>query len=46
MIQLPHAEVDWKLNAFCKFKCTYCFSEYKNGEIDKTVDQYLNIIWK
>ena len=46
MIELEYAEVSWALNAYCKFQCTYCQPHFKNGELDKTVDQYLSIIDK
>jgi len=46
MIEIEHAEVSWALNAYCKFQCTYCQPQYKTGELDKTLDQYLTVIEK
>jgi organic radical activating enzyme len=46
MIELEYAEVSWALNAYCKFQCAYCQPQFKSGELDKSVDQYLDIIDK
>lgn len=46
MIQLDYAEVSWALNAHCGLGCSYCHSQYKGGDIDKSVDQYLAVIEK
>jgi len=46
MIELEYAEVKWDLNAYCGFQCSYCDSQYKSGDLDKTVDQYLTVIDK
>ena len=46
MIELDYAEVNWELNAHCKFQCAYCDSGYRSGTIDKSVDQYLAVIEK
>ncbi len=46
MISLEYAEVQWDLNAYCKFKCTYCHSRFKNGELKYSVEQYLTVIQK
>ncbi|CAB4241895.1 4Fe-4S single cluster domain containing protein [uncultured Caudovirales phage] len=46
MIELNHAEVSWSLNAYCKFQCAYCLPEFKSGELDKPIDQYLTIVEK
>jgi hypothetical protein len=46
MLELNYAEVSWNLNAYCKFQCAYCPSEFKNGELDKSLDQYLTVVQK
>ena len=46
MIELEYAEISWALNAHCKFQCAYCQPQFKSGELDKSVDQYLAIIDK
>lgn len=46
MIELKHAEVTWLLNAYCKFQCAYCRPDFKSGELDKPLDQYLSVIEK
>jgi MoaA/NifB/PqqE/SkfB family radical SAM enzyme len=46
MIQLEHAEVQWDLNGYCKFQCTYCQSQFKTGELKYSIDQYLTVIEK
>lgn len=46
MIELEYAEVSWALNAYCKFQCAYCQPQFKSGELDKSVEQYLAIIDK
>lgn len=46
MISLDYAEVVWHLNAYCKMQCTYCQPQFKNGELGKSLDQYLSIVQK
>lgn len=46
MINLPYAEVTWMLNAHCKFQCSYCQPQFKNGNLDKSLEQYLSVIEK
>lgn len=46
MIELDYAEVSWALNAHCSLQCSYCHSQYKGGDIDKSVDQYLSVVEK
>lgn len=46
MIELDHAEVSWALNAYCKFQCAYCQPQYKSGELDKSIEQYLTVVEK
>ena len=46
MINLPYAEVTWMLNAHCKFQCSYCQPQFKNGGLNWSLDQYLTIIEK
>jgi organic radical activating enzyme len=46
MIDLAYAEVNWELNAYCKFQCAYCDSGYRNGTLDQSVEQYLSVIEK
>jgi len=46
MIELEYAEVSWFINAHCKLQCSYCHPEFKNGGLDKTLDQYLTVIEK
>ena len=46
MIELEYAEVSWALNAYCKFQCAYCQPQFKSGELDKSVEQYLAVIDK
>lgn len=46
MISLEHAEVSWDLNSHCQFKCSYCRPEWKNGGIDRSIEQYLSIVDK
>ena len=41
---IKEAEVNWKLNSHCKFDCVYCPSQWRGGELDKTLDQYLHIV--
>ena len=46
MIQLEHAEVTWLLNAHCEFKCSYCDPQYRNGGLDRSLEQYLAVVEK
>lgn len=46
MITLSQAEVIWLLNSYCQTKCDYCRVEYKNGDLDKTIQQYLDVVEK
>jgi len=46
MIEPKYAEIVWALNAYCQHRCTYCPAEYKNGELNYSVDQYLTVIEK
>jgi hypothetical protein len=46
MIELAHSEVAWTINGYCTFQCSYCPAEFKNGALDKTVEQYLTVIEK
>jgi len=46
MIELEYAEVKWNLNAHCKFQCSYCDSQFKSGDLNKSADQYLSVIEK
>lgn len=46
MIELEYAEVSWSLNAHCKFQCAYCHTQFKSGELDKSIEQYLAVIEK
>lgn len=41
---IKEAEVNWKLNNHCEFDCVYCPSQWRSGELNKTLDQYLYII--
>lgn len=46
MINLDYAEVHWDLNGYCKFQCTYCPAQFKNGELKYSADQYLAVVDK
>ncbi len=46
MPNLEYAEVNWELNAHCKFQCAYCDSGYRNGGLDHSVEQYLTVVEK
>ena len=46
MLILEYAEVSWDINAHCQFKCTYCRAEWKNGELARSVDDYLTVVEK
>lgn len=46
MIQLDQAEVSWALNSHCGLGCSYCHSQYKGGDLDKSIDQYLSVVEK
>lgn len=46
MTNLEYAEVAWELNAHCKLQCSYCQPQWKTGQLDKTVDQYLAVVDK
>lgn len=46
MVNLEYAEVVWMLNAHCKFQCSYCQSQFKNGGLDHSLEQYLTIVEK
>jgi organic radical activating enzyme len=39
-------EVRWKLNSYCEHDCEYCPNKWSGGELDKTLDQYLDIVEK
>lgn len=34
-------EINWKLNSYCEYKCSYCRSGWSGGELIKTLDEYL-----
>jgi len=46
MIELDHAEVTWLLNAHCKLQCSYCQPQFRTGNLNRPVDQYLSAIEK
>lgn len=37
-------EINWKLNSYCEYKCSYCRSGWSGGELIKTLDEYLNAV--
>jgi len=39
-------EIDWKLNSYCEHDCEYCPSKWSGGELNKTLDQYLDVVDK
>lgn len=46
MIELDHAEVTWLLNDHCKLQCSYCQPQFKTGNLNRPVEQYLSVIEK
>jgi len=46
MISLAYAEVTWILNAYCQHQCAYCRPEYKTGQLDRSVEEYLSVVEK
>lgn len=46
MAKLDYAEVTWVLNSYCQLQCSYCRSEFKNGQLDRNLDQYIAVIEK
>ena len=41
---MNRAEIHWKLNSYCEFDCVYCPGKYRAGNLDKTLDQYLDVV--
>jgi len=39
-------EVNWKLNSYCENDCEYCPGKWSKGSLDKTLDQYLDVVEK
>ena len=39
-------EINWKLNSYCEYNCEYCHGKWSSGSLDKTLDQYLDVIEK
>lgn len=39
-------EINWKLNSYCEYNCDYCHGKWSKGSLDKTLDQYLDVIEK
>ena len=39
-------EINWKLNSYCEYGCEYCHGKWSKGNLDKTLDQYLDVIEK
>jgi len=43
---MKELEINWKLNSYCEYKCSYCRSTWSGGELIKTLDDYLNVVEK
>ena len=39
-------EINWKLNSYCEYGCDYCPGKWSKGSLDKTLDQYLDVVKK
>lgn len=39
-------EINWKLNSYCEYGCEYCPGKWSKGSLDKTLDQYLDVVEK
>jgi len=39
-------EINWKLNSYCEYGCEYCHGKWSKGSLDKTLDQYLEVVEK
>jgi organic radical activating enzyme len=39
-------EINWKLNSYCEYGCEYCHGKWSKGSLNKTLDQYLNVVEK
>ena len=39
-------EINWKLNSYCEYGCEYCHGKWSKGSLDKTLDQYLDVVEK
>lgn len=43
---MKELEINWKLNSYCEYGCEYCHGRWSKGSLDKTLDQYLNVVEK
>jgi organic radical activating enzyme len=43
---MKELEINWKLNSYCEYGCEYCHGKWSKGSLDKTLDQYLDVIEK
>lgn len=41
-----NSEVTWTINSHCKFQCSYCLPEDKNGAVEHSIEQYLTVVDK
>jgi len=39
-------EINWKLNSYCEYGCEYCHGKWSKGSLNKTLDQYLDVVEK
>lgn len=39
-------EIRWKLNSYCEYNCEYCLNKWSGGELDKSLDQYFDVVDK
>ena len=43
---MKELEINWKLNSYCEYGCEYCSGKWSKGNLDKTLDQYLDVVEK
>lgn len=43
---MKELEINWKLNSYCEYDCEYCLGKWSKGELNKTLDQYLEVVEK
>lgn len=43
---MKELEINWKLNSYCEYGCEYCPGKWSKGSLDKTLDQYLEVVEK
>jgi MoaA/NifB/PqqE/SkfB family radical SAM enzyme len=43
---MKELEINWKLNSYCEYGCEYCHGKWSKGSLDRTLDQYLDVVEK